>query len=282
MSRFRPLSRRDDESFDALHENVPPWLSATLADFITWRLTVMRQGVMVPNRPLLMKLERELESPLDWRIGEESALNDLFNRVTINGGFMLDVVDWCLMSLQGGEEARGAQVTVQLREAGSAWTVGVIDEEFRLMRRVDETITEAAKSVMSTAGRAGQHLKKGWEKAYGRHPDASGSYREAVRAVEAVGAPVISPRNPTATLGTMIADVRNAPTKWEVVLKPTTGDPVARLIEMMRLLWTSELDRHGTADESVPLHVSVEEAQAAVHMATTLVQLFQSGAIKAR
>jgi hypothetical protein len=52
--------------------------------------------------------------------------------------------------------------------------------------------------------------------------------------------------------------------------------------EAMQLIWTSELDRHGTADERTPLHVSAEEAGAALHQAITLVQWFQSGAIKTK
>jgi hypothetical protein len=49
--------------------------------------------------------------------------------------------------------------------------------------------------------------------------------------------------------------------------------------EMMDLLWTSQLDRHGSDDAKVPLRVSLEEARAAVHLAAALVQLFKSGAV---
>jgi len=80
----------------------------------------------------------------------------------------------------------------------------------------------------------------------------------------------------------MIADLRNDPTKWVVVLTPSAGDPVMMFRETMQLLWTAELSRHGTADESVPLHVSPSEAEAALHLAVTLVHWFHSGAIKAK
>jgi hypothetical protein len=211
--------------------------------------------------------------------GAQGALNDLHSRVSVNADFLLDVVDWCLKDLDRGDEHRAARVTVQLDEAGSAWTVGVVGGDFRLIRRVDETVAAAARNVISASGRAGQHLSLAWGHAYGRKPDPSSAYREAVRAVEAIAAPIISPNNDKATLGTMIGDIQKKPSKWELVLTPTSGDPVLMLLETMRLLWTSELDRHGTADESKPLHVSPEEAQAAVHLATTLVQWFQSGAI---
>jgi hypothetical protein len=150
------------------------------------------------------------------------------------------------------------------------------------MRRVDVTVTAAAKAVMSASGRAGQHLAKAWMEVYGRHPDASTAYLEAVRAVEAIGSPVVSPKHPAPTLGTMIADMKNAPAKWTVALKPKAGDPVLMIRETMELLWTAELDRHGTADAKVPLHVSSQEAEAALHLAVTLVHWFHSGAIRSK
>jgi hypothetical protein len=49
---------------------------------------------------------------------------------------------------------------------------------------------------------------------------------------------------------------------------------------MLDLLWKSQLDRHGTPDETVPLSVSLEEAEATLHLALTLVHWFRTGAIK--
>jgi hypothetical protein len=49
---------------------------------------------------------------------------------------------------------------------------------------------------------------------------------------------------------------------------------------MLAQLWTSQLDRHGTDDESVPLTVSMEQAEAAVHLATTLVHWFRRGSVR--
>ena len=278
MPKWRPRSRRDDESYDALHEGVPDWLGASLRDFVLNQVTYTSSGRTEPNRGMLQKIERELRSPLDWHFGEESALNKLW-LLAGDPDFMLDLVDLCLRTLPFGQEHQAAKLMTELEEAGSAWTVGTAGESFSLVRRVDITVTGAAKSVMSASGRAGQHLAIAWNYVYGRHPEPSSGYREAVRAVEAIGSPVISPLNPTATLGTMIAAVRDTPNKWEVVLEPVSGDAMLMVLEMMRLLWTSELDRHGTADESKPLHVSLEQAQAALHIAVTLVHLFQSGAI---
>jgi hypothetical protein len=231
---------------------------------------------------MLQKAERELRWPLDWSYGAESAIETIWSVVRSDPASLLDFVDFCLKSLEFYESEVAHQFAEQFNEAGSVWTVDEIDGRFALVRRVDPAVADAAKAVMSSAGRAGKHLAKAWGHVYGRQPEPSTAYREAVRAVEAVGIPVISPRNPTATLGTMIKDMGSAPAKWAVVLRPKVGDPVLMIRETMELLWTAELDRHGTADEKVPLHVSAEEAEAALHLALTLVHWFHSGAIKAK
>ena len=56
---------------------------------------------------------------------------------------------------------------------------------------------------------------------------------------------------------------------------------VERLVGMLQMLWKSQFDRHGTADESVPLNVSIDEARDAVALATTLVHLAQQGGFSA-
>jgi hypothetical protein len=63
----------------------------------------------------------------------------------------------------------------------------------------------------------------------------------------------------------------------------TLKDRAARVdvvTDMMGQLWTAQLDRHGTNDETAPLAVSQAQAEAAVHLAVTLVHWFQSGAVR--
>ncbi len=83
--------------------------------------------------------------------------------------------------------------------------------------------------------------------------------------------PVGTPHSSQATLGTMISALRDKPEKWEVVLSGATVEDIAN---MAKMIWRSQLDRHGTDDESVPLTVSQEESDAAVHVAIALVRLF--------
>lgn len=279
MPKWRPLSRRDDDTYDGPYEGVPDWLVPSLLRFVLTRLQNATDGV----DQALHHIERRLRRPLDWKYGSQTALEYLRIAIVKDRQLFLDVLDIVVTNLTPADTADAVELMRQLSEAGSAWTIDMRhDGTYQLVRRVNQTVAIASTQVISSAGRAGQHLAKAWSETYGRHPDPSSAYREAVRAVEAAAAPIISPRNKTATLGTMIGDVRNDPSKWTVALQPTAGDRVDTVREMMRLLWTSELDRHGTSDASVPLHVSQEEAEAAVHLATTLVHWFTSGAISPR
>lgn len=283
MGKWRPLSKRDDESYDALHEGVPAWLVSSLLEFVVGSLSIVSGRGLEGNRQKLQEVERKLRVPLDWSEGANSALSSIRRNVD-NREYFLDLVDLLLWNLSPYVAAGVADdVERRFKEGGSAWSVSRSDDDhFQLMRRLDETVVASAKVVMSASGRAGKHLAKAWTEVYGRHPDASTAYREAVRAVEAIAGPIILPNDPKATLGMMIAAMRDAPQKWQVVLQPSSGDAVLMVMETMRLLWISQLDRHGTADESIPLHVSVEEAEAAVHLAVTLVHWFHSGAIRTK
>jgi hypothetical protein len=162
-----------------------------------------------------------------------------------------------------------------LSTGGSAWKVGQApDGGLRLVRRVDETVEAAARSQIERGGNAGRHLHRAWHGVFGRQPNPSHAYREAVRAVEAAAKPVIIPTDQVATLGKMIDALRDKPSKWTVDV-----GSIDTVRQMMESIWTSQLDRHGTDDETAPLHVSREEAVAAVYLDVTLVSWFRDGVV---
>ncbi len=210
----------------------------------------------------------------------ESALRDLLERVGRDEEFGLDVIDFVLNHIdsyvsrydQPGDLAK--EVAGLLRLGGSAWEVSANDDgSFALSRRAVGPVREAVESVRSST-RAHQHLVRAWNKLSGRNPDESAAYREAVRAVEAAARPVILPANDKATLGQMIAALRDKGDKWKVTIG--TSDDVRRLME---IVWKGQLDRHGTDDASVPLSVSAEQADAAFSICLDLSRLFAGGHI---
>jgi hypothetical protein len=286
VSQWRPLSSRDDPEYDALHAGVPSWLKSTL---LAWLAPFFKQeaydGSVVTDFSRIREMERLLRIDLSG-ISDYDLHLKAIEMLANDERLLLNAVDlallWCDKPGMSHQDVilQIEPVSRWLSEAGSAWQVAMHEGKPRLERRVDATVTASARQVMSVAGRAGQHLAAAWTQVYGRQPSASEGYKEAVRAVEAAASPIVIPRDPQPTLGKIIPALRAAPSKWRVVLRPSSGpDPVETVAHMCELFWKSQRDRHGVIDESVPLNVSLEEAQAAVHLATTLVQWFTSGAV---
>lgn len=149
-------------------------------------------------------------------------------------------------------------------------------DRWMLVRRVDRTAVNAAEQTIAIAGpAAGAHLEAAWTEAYGREPNPATAYEQAVKAVEAAAAPLFAPDDAKATLEKMISTIGSKPDKWTVVLD--SDDPVGQLVAMMQLLWQAH-SRHGKSDTVAD--ATEEQARAAVHVATTLVQLLSSGAVE--
>jgi hypothetical protein len=136
---------------------------------------------------------------------------------------------------------------------------------------------------MRRDSRAAQHLRLAWRAVYGRQPDPGKGYGEAIKGVEAAAIPVVLPTTTTGTLGKVIAALRDKPAKWAVILKhPEPERQVLILADMMDLIWKGQTGRHGDPDPNAPISVSLEQAQAAVHLAVTVVQWFTTGVVTAR
>lgn len=289
MRRWLPLSRRQQPEaaveYDALHEGVPTWLQPSLFLWFQGQFHHFDDmGDEFWDTERLLKLQRLFRLDLDWgkpRGGAKKVYFQLQELMRANPDLMLDIVDYLLHAFAHGyHDDQLRNIEGFLYQAGSAWRVGQ-NEEGRgcLERRVDETATLAARSVMAQGGKVGAHLTLAWNEIYGREPDAGKGYHEAVKAVEAAAQPFVSPKDSTATLGKMIASMNDAPHKWVATLTSDKADGIGTAISMMKLLWTCQYDRHGSADEDSPLSVTQEEAEAAIHLAMTLVQWFRSGVI---
>lgn len=156
-----------------------------------------------------------------------------------------------------------------LRLAGSSWTVGDRNDRWGLIEALPEAVLDAAQSVVSQSGKASQLLNAAWANAFGTDKRPSHAYFDAVRAVEVFSCPLVSPNDSAATLGKDINVIRNKPEAWSFAL--SGEDSVERLLGTLRLLWHSQTDRRGREDYD---DVSVDEAQAAVLLATTIVGWF--------
>jgi len=135
-------------------------------------------------------------------------------------------------------------------------------------------------SAASPGTAAERYLRGAWSHVYGHHTNPSAGYLDAVRAVEAVAIPIVTPKDTVGSLGKVIPAMRDAPAKWATVFSPPAGvDAIQTAIAMMELLWRSQADRHGVADPAPPIVTTPEEAEAALHLAATLVHWFNTGTI---
>lgn len=203
-------------------------------------------------------------------------INKIMDFVYTSPSNALDVVETLLGQPDADPDDADA-LGVLLTQGNSAYAVRS-DGSGLEMRVLPETrqIVERAVEESAMAGSVAEHLTEAWNLAFSRTPDPVKSYSESIKAVEAAAAPVLSPKNLRATLGTLIRDFENAPGKWEFVIPSTSGTDA--VLVMMRTLWTGQTSRHGGVAPTQP--ESPEAAQAAVFLAASLVQLFISEAIR--
>jgi len=288
MTDWKPLSIREDRGIDDYEgpfEGVPEWLFAPMWAWVSERYPIWAEGhyrraAVTEYRRIGMALRLPLDNPLSPNPDRANDLqNNLYGLVYEDRNLLLDVVDFALSQMGAAtHRIHRASLQVILSQAGSVYRVEEADVPY-LARRVAPELQAAADAQIG-AGRPGEHLARAWRAVYGRNPDPSDGYREAIKAVEAATIPIVSPANDRATLGTVIADIRNDPTKWVVSLhSPNPEEQIPAVRGMLELLWKGQTDRHGTPDPSAPLDVSQGDAEAALHLALTLVQWFTSGVI---
>lgn len=274
-----PLSVRNDPEasrrYEALADGIPPWM---LSSAKAWVKSFFHDESGWARAQPIRGLEQHLRTQFEWNGSNDPArANSAGHHVLslVEGGRGLDILDYCAGLCEYNKQ-RLSLLEGLLDSSGSAWTTGLDDDgQPCLERRVDPTVEDAARSEIKREGNSSAYLRNAWHHAYGRDPDPSTSYRDAIRAVEAAARPVVSPNDGLATLGKMIAALRDRPEKWVVEI-----GTVETIRYMMATVWQNQHDRHGTDDESKPVNVSRAEAEAAVQLAVPLVHFFRTGVIQ--
>lgn len=226
-----------------------------------------------------LKFQTALRRPLGLLPAKSASVGTVRKWLTeLDEGTLTTLVDFRLSGAfprpSFNPRPRDAVATMKgiLHSAGAGWTVGDRNDRWGLIDALPVAVVDAARAVVSQAGKASQLLNAAWANAFGTDKRPSHAYFDAVRAVEVFSCPLISPRDHVATLGKDINVLGNKPEAWVFAL---SGDrSVERLIEALRLLWHSQTDRHGHKDYE---DVGVDEAQAAVLLATTIVGWLSQG-----
>lgn len=284
-----PLPARSDpealERYLTLREGVPDSLLASLLGFVHHyffppgsRRTGL--GVVSTNLPNVERLRAasrvlEAEFPEQWDAIERWLSQD--------DEFLLTVLDHILERIAPVDTQRLAShpdpITLEqyLAEARSAWRVGLDgNDRLELQRRQPAELAETMSRVMAAGDRASEHLGIAWSKAFGRDGDPDAACDHATKAVEVAARPVVTPNDSSATLGKMIAAMRDKPEKWTTDAEADRS--VEKVTAMMQVVWQNQY-RHG--DETKPT-ASVSEACAVMsaHLAVVLVDWLRSGYIK--
>lgn len=134
---WRPLSRRDDPTYEAPFHGLPRWLTGSLVDWITPRLRrTAPDGRDLYDVALLREIERRLRRPLSWYGGPAEAYEFLTCLMRLDPDFAFDVVD-LLAARESGPRGleRLSDLERILEQGGSAWTVAIREGAARLERR---------------------------------------------------------------------------------------------------------------------------------------------------
>lgn len=283
---WRPLGFEGDRrvAYDALVDGVQPWMFNSYWDWITGQFVEHRRSPnsratrRVFRASLLRDVERSCRIHVPY-VGSDAAsgMEAVIGAVRREGA-ELRLADYLLSRLATRDE----RLDHILTESGSAWTVGHRAGKYGLVRRVPEGVQDALDAAVSRAGRAGARLSEAWGAVFGVSPDPSRAYALAVKAVEDAAIPVVSPLDRSATLGKIIAVVRDQGA-WSLPMtrEDSNFSSHTTLLAMMQTLWTGQSDRHG-GDPAREVPVTQEAAEAAVLLAVPLVAWFSAGRVGRR
>ncbi|MEP7193532.1 MAG: hypothetical protein ABI903_11770 [Actinomycetota bacterium] len=263
---------RPTNSLSVFHAGVRPYMSPSL---LGWVWSMVR--------------DHDLEGYVQAN-GGGSKLRTVYEATTMNDDLMLDVVDSILQHLPALDES-GDYVTQNklrvlvaalqsiLADSSSAYVVDFSDG-MRLVQRVDETAKEACDDLVEPVGRTSGLLKTAWSRTFSRNPDPSGSYRDAVLAVESVACDAFTPDDPQPSLGKAVGRLRSTLETWTVAtLDDQQQASAGTLLAMLETVWQNH-QRHLGADGKRAQPATQDEAEAVLFLAVTIVQWFERGLVK--
>lgn len=279
---LRNATTRTPINDESLRPGVPIWMQASILAWIErWTSQVLRSEVnrhvtvTTLNRDRILEIERYLQ------ISFPSSVNDIVYREGVkqycmqNEEHCLDVVE-AIVATNNNFDAVVTTLNAILLQSGSKWIAKVVDYKGVLEERVSQTASDAFElSVNNATNESANFLTTAWHQAYGRSPNATEAYNNAIKAMEAAAWPIITPRNNSATLGHIIGELSVIPAKWKTAIsEKTTGMGVKAIADAMLLVWEGHTDRHGTAS---PVAVTREAAEQAVLAAVMICGYFNRG-----
>ena len=281
MSDWQRLSVRDGRvSDDGPYEGVPRHLSGPLRHWVdNWLGGEPGSWSDVNGGPRLAAAIRVGVGPPR---GQKLTVRVVTESLWAQPDLILDAVDAALhlnQPISGIDvaEMRLSDLDEILSLGGSVWRVD--PNGHRLIRRVAATAQADFTNASSPDDMASGELQEAWTAVYGRNPDPSDAWDHSIKAVEAVLIPIVVPRKDKATLGNVVGSLNAEESSWQLALHGHDDSrSVAPLVAMLRLIWPNP-DRHVGNNSRKP---SLDEAQAVVSLAVTIVQWARAGALSRR
>ncbi len=180
---------------------------------------------------------------------------------------MVEQAAWCNQFInRDGENERLNEL---LDLSSSAYQLSLPD--MHIIDRVPQAVQASYTAAATPNDQASAELQEAWSNAYGRNPDSSDAWDHAIRAVESVLCPIVTPNDSQGQLGKVIAALNDQKDRWEVILRgENTARDVENLVGTLRLIWTNP-DRHAAPPPPI------EQARAAVMIAVMITQWARDG-----
>lgn len=132
---------------------------------------------------------------------------------------------------------------------------------------------------------ASQCMQEAWALVFGREPNLSDAWGRAIKAIETLLKPIVSPSDVRATLGKMISVLRQSPDKWECKLPDRVYNVNGEInskrgievfIDALATIGYQP-DRHGSDQ---PQDVDEATARSVLFLATTIVGWLRDGILR--
>ena len=277
---WMPLSvRRNQQSEFSLVDNVPQFMRHGIKGWI-------QQAINGDNRLVAqMALELRIDELSD-NIDNFYADDAVIARIQRSGpwdmydeSLALDVIDWLLD--HGCGHAQSLEHI--LKSAGHVLRVS--PDGSRLVERIEPTLWDEYEQVTRLDDQASQYMQEAWALAFGRNPNVGDAWSKAIKAIETLLKPIVSPKNNKATIGSMTSELRQAPDKWECKLPDreykangeTNVKPGIEVFIDALATIGYQPDRHGSDQ---PQDVDEATARSVLFLATTVVGWLRDGILR--
>ena len=147
---------------------------------------------------------------------DECSQSAFANATTEDPNLLLDMVDGLLRfgEFDGSDDSEIVRLEQILDAGRSAWRVAPDGKS--LIERTLEAEHTAVELAAQGDDQIAADINAAWNAAWRRQdPSAVEAYAAAVKAIEGVLAPIVSPDDPKPSLGKMISALRDKPEKWD-------------------------------------------------------------------